>query len=142
MSSEGATGRVFLVGAGPGDPGLITVRGRELLEQADVIVHDSLSNEVLLRYAPDAERVFVGKRPDRHPLTQDDINYLLIHEAGKGRRVVRLKGGDPFVFGRGGEEAQALESQARKPGAEVTTAAGSEKESCRQEKVRKDTSWQ
>jgi uroporphyrinogen III methyltransferase/synthase len=102
-------GKVFLVGAGPGDPGLLTVRGRELLERADVVVFDHLIHESIPGLArPAAERIFVGKRPDHQPLAQDDINRLLITLARKHACVVRLKGGDPFVFGRGGEEALAL----------------------------------
>jgi len=73
-----------------------------------VVVHDRLANEQLLEYAPDAELIYVGKQPDHHPIPQDEINIILVEEAKKGRTVVRLKGGDPFVFGRGGEEAQAL----------------------------------
>jgi len=102
-------GRVYLVGAGPGDPGLITVRGRELLAAADVIVYDHLASPKLLEWArPEAERIHVGKRAGAHTLSQDEINELLIAKAGGGAAVVRLKGGDPFVFGRGGEEALAL----------------------------------
>jgi len=103
-----SAGKVYLVGAGPGDPGLITVRGRECLEHADVVFYDSLANDALLEYAPRAEHIFAGKSADKHHLTQDEINALLITHAKSGRRVVRLKGGDPFVFGRGGEEALAL----------------------------------
>ncbi|MDZ4860272.1 MAG: uroporphyrinogen-III C-methyltransferase [Candidatus Hydrogenedentes bacterium] len=101
-------GKVYLVGAGPGDPGLITVRGRECIEHADVIFYDSLANPVLLELAPNAEHVFAGKATDRHTLTQEEINGLIVAHAQQGRRVVRLKGGDPFVFGRGGEEALVL----------------------------------
>ncbi len=102
-------GRVYLVGAGPGDPGLITVRGRAVLRRADVVVHDRLVNPVLLDEAPPAAlRIFAGKRRDHHPLPQEEINALLIAHARRGRHVVRLKGGDPFIFGRGGEEATAL----------------------------------
>ena len=101
-------GKVYLVGAGPGDPGLLTLRGRELLERAQVVVYDSLVNEDLLKLAPQAEAVFVGKRDDRHAVTQDDINRVLIEQAHRVPCVVRLKGGDPFVFGRGGTEAEAL----------------------------------
>jgi uroporphyrinogen III methyltransferase/synthase len=103
-------GRVALVGAGPGDPGLLTVRGAELLARADVVVHDRLSDPSLLGLAPPgAERVDVGKQPDDRG-DQEAINELLVQRARAGRRVVRLKGGDPFVFGRGGEEALALEA--------------------------------
>ena len=103
------TGRVYLVGAGPGDPGLMTVRGLEILRTADVIVYDRLVNPVLLDEAPPAAlRHFAGKRAGGHCLPQDEINARLIEQARLGRSVVRLKGGDPFVFGRGGEEALAL----------------------------------
>jgi uroporphyrinogen III methyltransferase/synthase len=98
-----------LVGAGPGDPGLLTRRGAEVLAGADVVVHDRLANVALLDLAPAAaERISVGKAPGRVELDQDGINALLVEHARAGRRVVRLKGGDPFVFGRGGEEAEAL----------------------------------
>ena len=104
-----AVGHVFLVGAGPGDPGLITVAGVEALSQAEVVVYDRLVNPRLLDLAPkDAERVFVGKGPKQHMMPQEEINELLVARAREGKRVVRLKGGDPFVFGRGGEEAEAL----------------------------------
>ena len=100
---------VALVGAGPGDPGLITVRGLALLRRADVVVYDRLVDPRLLDEArPEAIRVFVGKTSGRHTLPQAQINALLVRHAERGRRVVRLKGGDPFVFGRGGEEAEAL----------------------------------
>jgi uroporphyrinogen III methyltransferase / synthase len=102
-------GRVSLVGAGPGDPGLLTVRALERLREAEVIVYDRLVNPDLLDFAPpEALRIFAGKRVGDHCLPQSSINSLLIHHAGAGRFVVRLKGGDPFVFGRGGEEALAL----------------------------------
>ena len=102
-------GRVALVGAGPGDPGLLTIRGRKLLRRADVVVYDRLVNPRLLDEAPPgAMYIFAGKASGTHALPQEDINALLIAHARRGRRVVRLKGGDPFVFGRGGEEAEAL----------------------------------
>ncbi len=101
---------VYLVGAGPGDPGLLTLRGAELLGRAEVVVHDRLAEASLLDLAPaGAERVDVGKTPGR-PVAQEDINALLVEHGRAGRRTVRLKGGDPFVFGRGGEEAIALET--------------------------------
>jgi len=102
-------GRVALVGAGPGDPGLLTVRASRCLEEAEVIVYDRLVNPALLDLAPpDTLRIFAGKRAGAHCLPQAAINALLIHHAEAGRFVVRLKSGDPFVFGRGGEEALAL----------------------------------
>ncbi len=103
------TGKVYLVGAGPGDPGLLTVRGLDLLRHAQVIVYDQLVNAALLEEAaPQTIRIFVGKRAGRHCIAQEEINGVLIAHARAGHDVVRLKGGDPFVFGRGGEEAEAL----------------------------------
>ena len=100
-------GTVYLIGAGPGNPKLITVRGRELLESADVVVYDRLAHPALLNYVrEDAERVYVGKQSANHSMKQSDINALLIDRARQGKSVARLKGGDPFVFGRGGEEAE------------------------------------
>ena len=104
-----AKGKVYLVGGGPGDPGLITLRGIECLQQADLVLYDRLINPALLRHArPGAEVVYVGKAAGGHALSQQGINDLLVARAQAGDTVVRLKGGDPFVFGRGGEEALAL----------------------------------
>lgn len=109
MSSEKSAGCVYLVGAGPGDPGLMTVRGMELLERADCVVYDALIPlQILSRCREDCELVDAGKRGGKHTLSQEKINALLVQKAGKCRCVVRLKGGDPFVFGRGGEEALFL----------------------------------
>src|SRR3954454_17203508 len=100
---------VYLVGAGPGDPGLLTRRGAELLTRADVVVHDRLGTAELLALArPGAGLVSAGKAPGQVYLTQDEINALLVERGQVGLECVRLKGGDPFVFGRGGEEAEAL----------------------------------
>ena len=102
-------GKVYLIGAGPGDPGLITVKGLSLLQRADVVVHDRLVDSRLLEQAgPGAELVYVGKGPGQRAMEQEGINDLLVGRASQGKVVVRLKGGDPFVFGRGGEEALAL----------------------------------
>jgi uroporphyrinogen III methyltransferase/synthase len=102
-------GKVYLVGAGPGDPGLLTVRGRDLLRRAHAVVYDQLVNPALLEEAsPVADKIFVGKQGGRHCIDQQQINAVLIDYARRGYDVVRLKGGDPFVFGRGGEEAEAL----------------------------------
>ncbi len=108
MSDTLDSGMVALVGAGPGDPGLITLRGVQLLEQADIVVYDYLASPKLLLHARNAQHLFVGKIASRHSMTQDQINALLIEKAQAGHKIVRLKGGDPFVFGRGGEEALAL----------------------------------
>ncbi|MBW1677261.1 MAG: uroporphyrinogen-III C-methyltransferase [Deltaproteobacteria bacterium] len=108
-------GKVYLVGAGPGDPDLITVKGSKRLKEADVIMYDHLASAKLLKYArQDAETIYIGKRQGSHALPQDEINKLMVSKAREGRTVVRLKGGHPFIFGRGGEEAEAL-SQARIP---------------------------
>ena len=102
-------GKVWLVGAGPGDAGLFTLKGREVLKKAEVVVYDSLVGQGVLTQIPDsARRIYVGKRADKHTVPQEQINEILLEEAKKGYRVVRLKGGDPFLFGRGGEELELL----------------------------------
>jgi uroporphyrinogen III methyltransferase/synthase len=102
---------VYLVGAGPGDPGLLTVRGRELVEGCEAIVYDRLADPRIVALAPEtAERIYAGKRPGEHAMTQERLSALLVELGGRLGHVVRLKGGDPFVFGRGGEEALALEA--------------------------------
>lgn len=102
-------GKVYLVGAGPGDPGLFTLKGKALLECADVVVYDALvSSAILASINPEAEKIDAGKRRGRHSLSQEEINQLLIAKAEDNAIVVRLKGGDPFVFGRGGEEMEDL----------------------------------
>ncbi|CAK7001707.1 MAG: Siroheme synthase [Desulfovibrio sp.] len=102
-------GTVYLIGAGPGDPGLLTLRGKELLETCDVIVYDYLANESFLRFAkPGAEIIYAGKMGGNHTLPQEDINALIVAKAKEGKAVARLKGGDPYMFGRGAEEAEEL----------------------------------
>lgn len=110
MATKINNGYVYLVGAGPGDPGLLTVKGANCIAKADVIVYDRLVSPQILDYASsDAELIYVGKSPERHTLKQEEINRLLVTKAKEGKVVVRLKGGDPFVFGRGGEEAEELQ---------------------------------
>lgn len=107
--SEPAEGICYLVGAGPGDPGLLTLRGLECLQRADVVIYDYLANPELLRHAPEtAERIYAGKTAGRHAMKQEETNALLLRHTREGKSVVRLKGGDPCVFGRGGEEAAEL----------------------------------
>ena len=106
------SGICYLVGAGPGDPGLLTLRGAECLRRADVVVYDYLADPALLAHAPaSAERIYAGKKAGDHALTQDQTNALLVEKTAAGKVVVRLKGGDPYLFGRGGEEALALEAR-------------------------------
>jgi uroporphyrin-III C-methyltransferase len=107
--AEVRKGCVYLVGAGPGDPELLTVKAARLIQNADVVVFDRLVGSAIQELIPPAAtRIFAGKEPGRHPLRQEEINELLIRLAHSGQRVVRLKGGDPFIFGRGGEEAECL----------------------------------
>jgi uroporphyrinogen III methyltransferase / synthase len=109
MSDMKKIGTVYLVGAGPGDPGLITVKGRDCIKAADTLIYDYLAAEAFLTYArPEAEKIYVGKKGGDHTLPQEEINRLLVAKAKEGKLVVRLKGGDPFVFGRGGEEIEEL----------------------------------
>ncbi len=106
-----AQGKVYLIGAGPGDPGLLTLKGRDCLARADVVIYDYLANPVLLGHArPDAEKLYVGKVRGNHSLPQEETNALLAKKAAEGKLVVRLKGGDPYIFGRGGEEAAYLKA--------------------------------
>ena len=115
------TGKVYLVGAGPGDPGLFTIKGLELLRSADVVMYDALANPALLKECrPDAALIDAGKRARDHHLSQWQTNQMLVEKAAEGKIVVRLKGGDPFLFGRGAEEAEEL----RKAGAEVHVVPG------------------
>jgi uroporphyrinogen III methyltransferase / synthase len=111
MADKKKTGRCYLIGAGPGDLGLVTLRGKQCIEQAETIVYDYLCNPEMLNWALEsAEIIYVGKKAGAHTLKQDEINALLVKKTGAGKQVVRLKGGDPFLFGRGAEEAEALAS--------------------------------
>lgn len=114
-------GKVYLVGAGPGAPELLSLKARKILEEAEVVIYDRLvSNTILQLIGKEAEKIYAGKRPCKHRITQDEINEILVREARKGRVVARLKGGDPFLFGRGAEEGQSL----RKAGIEFEVVPG------------------
>ena len=109
MNQKIKPGKVYIIGAGPGDAGLITIKAVDCLWLADVVIYDNLVNEDLLKYAPDKARfIYAGKKGGDHTLSQDAINDLLVQEAQAGNIVARLKGGDPFIFWRGGEEAEVL----------------------------------
>jgi uroporphyrin-III C-methyltransferase len=102
---------VHLIGAGPGDPELITLKAVKALEKAEVVIYDRLANEEILKHSPNAKLIYVGKKAGEHSKSQNEINKILVDEAKKYQEVVRLKGGDPFVFGRGGEEVLALQDE-------------------------------
>ena len=109
MKNQRNVGKVYLVGAGPGDPGLLTLRGYEVLRICDVVIYDALINTELLGFTPpDTERIFIGQPRQKNRIKQEEVQRIMISRAGQGKVVARLKGGDPFVFGRGGEEAAAL----------------------------------
>ena len=104
-----APGKVYLIGAGPGDPQLLTIKAVKVLKEADVVIYDRLVGEEILCLAPEqAEKIYVGKRTGKHEVPQEKITEIIIEKALGGGKIVRLKGGDPFIFGRGGEEAEAL----------------------------------
>ena len=125
-------GSVILVGAGPGDPGLLTQKGRQAIENAQVVVYDRLVSPAILSLIPrDAEKINVGKESSNHLVPQEEINRILLRKAQEDKRVVRLKGGDPFLFGRGGEELELLEAAGRRRGFLVSGGEVDLERSCR-----------
>jgi len=109
MRETETTGKVYLVGAGPGDPGLLTIKAYTLLKKCDVVIYDALLNDEIVHYVPDhAEKVFIGKSRHHSRIPQKEVEKMMVDKAKEGKMVVRLKGGDPFMFGRGGEEAETL----------------------------------
>jgi uroporphyrin-III C-methyltransferase len=109
MGKKHPAGKVYLVGAGPGDPGLLTIKAYTLLSKCDIVIYDALLNEEIVKYVPDhAEKVFIGKSRHHSRISQEEVEKMMVEKAKEGKTVVRLKGGDPFMFGRGGEEAEIL----------------------------------
>jgi uroporphyrin-III C-methyltransferase len=109
MRENETSGKVYLVGAGPGDPGLLTIKAFTLLKKCDIVIYDALLNEEIVKYVPDhTEKVFIGKSRHHSRLSQEEVEKMMVEKAKEGKTVVRLKGGDPFMFGRGGEEAETL----------------------------------
>jgi uroporphyrin-III C-methyltransferase len=109
MSKHKPFGKVYLVGAGPGDPGLLTLKAYQLLKKCDIVIYDALLSEEIVKFIPDhVEKIFIGKSRHHSRLSQDEVEQMMVEKAQEGKNVVRLKGGDPFMFGRGGEEAETL----------------------------------
>jgi len=109
MEDTNTVGKVYLVGAGPGDPGLLTLKAYTILKKCDIVIYDALLNEEIVKYVPDhTEKVFIGRSRHHSRLSQDEVEKMMVEKAKEGKIVVRLKGGDPFMFGRGGEEAETL----------------------------------
>ena len=109
MNEHKPLGKVFLVGAGPGDPGLLTLKAYKVLKQCDIVIYDALLSEEIVKFIPDhVEKIFIGKSRHHTRLSQDEVEQMIVEKAKEGKNVVRLKGGDPFMFGRGGEEAETL----------------------------------
>ena len=104
MEEKQTVGKVYLVGAGPGDPGLLTIKAYNLLKKCDIVIYDALLNEEIINYVPDyTEKVYIGKSRHHNRISQGDVEKMMVEKAKEGKTVVRLKGGDPFMFGRGGE---------------------------------------